>query len=113
MDGGAEARAAAVSTSGSDRPPTTDVVGDDCTCSDPAGVRGRSPFCGLTSLPPIDALVDLRHLDLRGNPLTTLPSALATLPRLDKLDLRWVTTLPPDVEPTLAALAARGCLVYR
>jgi hypothetical protein len=37
--------------------------------------------------------------------------ALATLPRLEKLDLRWVETLAPP--PWLDDLEARGCRVYR
>jgi hypothetical protein len=48
---------------------------------------------------------------LRGNPLTQLPEAIAALPRLDKLDLRWVTTLAPLA--WFADLEARGCAVYR
>lgn len=56
-------------------------------------------------------LQELRHLDLRGNPLTSLPSAIAALPRLDKLDLRWVQTLASP--PWLESLEGRGCLVYR
>ena len=66
----------------------------------------------LATLPDaIAQLTDLRQLDLRGNPLSHLPAGLAALPRLEKLDLRWVTTLGPL--PWLAALEARGCLVYR
>jgi len=52
-----------------------------------------------------------RRIDLRGNPVVELPAAIARLPRLEKVDLRWVTTLAP---PTwLADLDARGCVVYR
>jgi len=40
-----------------------------------------------------------------------LPDTLAALPRLEKLDLRWVTTLPPLV--WVGDLEARGCVVYR
>ncbi|MGA7239532.1 MAG: hypothetical protein WBY44_27875 [Bryobacteraceae bacterium] len=36
-----------------------------------------------------------RQIDLRGNPLEHLPDAIATLPRLEKLDPRWVTTPKP------------------
>jgi hypothetical protein len=45
------------------------------------------------------------------NPLEQPPYAVAGLPRPDKLDLRWVTTLTPP--PWLDDLEARGCLVYR
>jgi hypothetical protein len=37
--------------------------------------------------------VGLRQIDLRGNSLTTLPQALADLPKLEKLDLRWISNL--------------------
>lgn len=50
-------------------------------------------------------------VDLGRNPLTHLPEAIAALPRLDKLDLRWVTTLP--MPEWVDALEARGCAVYR
>jgi len=56
-------------------------------------------------------LRELRQIDLRGNPLTDLPAAIATLPRLDKLDLRWVTTLAPPM--WITTLEARGWLIYR
>ena len=56
-------------------------------------------------------LRELRIIDLRGNPITDLPACIAALPRLDKLDLRWVDTL---VEPGwLSDLEQRGCVVYR
>ena len=55
-------------------------------------------------------LKELRQIDLRGNPLTSLPNAMATLPRLEKLDLRWVNTLAAPA--WIAELEARGCLVY-
>ena len=42
--------------------------------------------------------------------MTALPDELATLPRLEKLDLRWVTTLSPP--HWLDDLEARGCLIY-
>jgi len=51
----------------------------------------------------------LRQLDLRGNPLTNLPELLLDLPRLEKVDVRWVRI---DDE-VLDRLEARGCLVYR
>lgn len=53
----------------------------------------------------------LRHLDLRGNPLASLPESIAELPALDKLDLRWVPTLP--LPAWVPRLEARGVLVYR
>jgi hypothetical protein len=40
-----------------------------------------------------------------------LPTSIAELPRLEKLDLRWVPTL--DFPAWLANLEARGCVVYR
>jgi hypothetical protein len=66
----------------------------------------------LVTLPEsIGALVSLRQLDLRGNPLTMLPASLFALPRLEKLDLRWVPSLSMPGE--LARLEGRGCIVYR
>jgi hypothetical protein len=59
----------------------------------------------------IAELQELRHLDLRGNPLTHLPETITTLRRLEKLDLRWVTALTPA--QWLVGLEARGCVVYR
>jgi hypothetical protein len=50
-------------------------------------------------------------MDLRGNPLTQLPESIAKLPRLDKLDLRWVNTL--EWPAWIGELEARGCVVYR
>jgi hypothetical protein len=52
-------------------------------------------------------LPELREIDLRGNPLTSLPQALADLPKLQKLDLGWITTLrfPAWIDD----LEARGC----
>jgi hypothetical protein len=55
-------------------------------------------------------MYELRQIDLRGNPLTHLPTSLAALPRLDKIDLRWVTTLTPP--PWFDELEARGCAIY-
>ena len=48
---------------------------------------------------------------LRGNPLTHLPASLSRLPRLEKLDLRWIATLADPAWFT--ALEARGCRTYR
>ena len=42
--------------------------------------------------------------------MASLPPSLATLPRLDKIDLRWVTTLTPPA--WFAELEARGCAIY-
>jgi hypothetical protein len=39
-----------------------------------------------------------------------LPEGLLGLPRLEKLDLRWVTTLGPT--PWFAELERRGCAIY-
>jgi hypothetical protein len=65
----------------------------------------------LASLPDATGeLKELRQLDLRGNPLTKLPEGIAALPRLEKLDLRWVETLEPPV--WFATLEERGCAVY-
>jgi hypothetical protein len=50
-------------------------------------------------------------MDLRGNPLTRLPATIAALPRLEKLDLRWVSTLPAP--EWIVNLEERGCVVYR
>jgi hypothetical protein len=36
---------------------------------------------------------------------------IADLPRLEKLDLRWVSTLAPP--PWIVSLEAGGCAVYR
>jgi hypothetical protein len=55
-------------------------------------------------------LHELRQIDLRGTPLAHLPAAIAALPRLEKLDLRWVNLPAPT---WLLTLEARGCLVYR
>jgi hypothetical protein len=52
----------------------------------------------------------LLSVDLRGNPLEDWPLAIADLPALEKLDLRWVS-LPP-APPWVEALRARGCVVY-
>jgi hypothetical protein len=57
-------------------------------------------------------LKDLRQIDLRGNPISGLPERIAALPRLEKLDLRWVTTLELETD-WVAAMQSRGCMVYR
>jgi len=48
---------------------------------------------------------------MRGNPLTSLPDAIAGLPRLEKLDLRWVNSL--ELPSWIEDLEAHGCVVYR
>lgn len=53
---------------------------------------------------------ELRQIDLRGNPVTDLPEGLITLPRLEKLDLRWVTALEPP--RWFSDLEAKGCMIY-
>ena len=50
-------------------------------------------------------------LDLRGNPLTSLPATIADLPKLEKLDLRWVSSM--KFPSWIDDLEARGCVVYR
>lgn len=67
-----------------------------------SGTTG-SPAC-LTRLPR------LRHLDLRGNQIASLPPALAEAPQLDKLDLRW-NPLRGDL-PVIRRLQDGGCLVH-
>jgi hypothetical protein len=42
--------------------------------------------------------------------LTELPASVAALPRLEKLDLRWVHSLAPP--RWIVDLEARGCAVY-
>jgi hypothetical protein len=56
-------------------------------------------------------LSELRLLDLRGNPIASLPETLLEMPRLEKLDLRWVNSLEPT--SWLSALERKGCCVYR
>jgi hypothetical protein len=58
----------------------------------------------------VGSLSELRQIDLRGNPVTILPECLLKLPRLEKLDLRWATTLNPP--RWFAELEGRGCAVY-
>jgi Leucine-rich repeat (LRR) protein len=63
----------------------------------------------LTQLPDaIATLAHLRILDLRGNRLDDLPSALRALP-LAKLDLRWN---PLRMRPAWLDELATGCLVH-
>jgi Leucine-rich repeat (LRR) protein len=38
----------------------------------------------------IAGLSELHQLDLRGNPIESLPVEIAELTELEKLDLRWV-----------------------
>ena len=42
---------------------------------------------------PESGLSGLRQIDVRGNPLTSVPQALADLPKLEKLDLGWISNL--------------------
>jgi hypothetical protein len=56
-------------------------------------------------------LSELRLLDLRENPIEMLPESLLQMPRLEKIDLRWVHTL--QALPWLDRLEDRGCLIYR
>jgi hypothetical protein len=58
----------------------------------------------------IASLVELRQIDLRGNPIAHLPDGLLALPRLEKLDFRWITTLTPQA--WFADLERRGCAIY-
>jgi hypothetical protein len=53
---------------------------------------------------------ELRQIDLRENPVIHLPESVLALPRLEKLDLRWVATLEPP--SWLGSLEAKGCAVY-
>jgi Leucine-rich repeat (LRR) protein len=53
-------------------------------------------------------LSELRQLDLRGNPLISLPVMIAELPKLEKLDLRWVNSL--RLPGWIDDLEARGCV---
>jgi hypothetical protein len=57
----------------------------------------------------IGGLKKLRMLD-PWQPLAHLPGSIATLPRLEKLDLRWVDRLAPPER--IANLEERGCAVY-
>jgi hypothetical protein len=59
----------------------------------------------------VGELRDLRLLDLRANPLCALPDALADLPALQKLDLRW-TPFFPKLPPVARHLRDRGCTVW-
>ena len=66
----------------------------------------------LTSVPhergDLGGLADFLYL--HDNQLTGPPASIASLTRLEKLDLRWV-----DIPPSewFVTLEARGCLVYR
>ena len=60
---------------------------------------------------PESGLSGLRQIDVRGNPLTSVPQALADLPKLEKLDLGWISNLQLPV--WINDLEARGCAVYR
>ena len=55
--------------------------------------------------------INLTHLDLRGNKLRALPSSLAALPQLEKLDLRW-NKLTGE-QPWIEELERRGCVALR
>ncbi|MFJ2022070.1 leucine-rich repeat domain-containing protein [Streptomyces nodosus] len=57
----------------------------------------------------VGALTELTHLDLRNTRLTQLPDVVATLPSLEKLDLRW--NVLDTVPPWLDDLELRGCVV--
>ena len=59
----------------------------------------------------IAELSELRLLDPRGNPIETLPESILEKPRLEKIDLRWISTLQPL--PWLDRFEHRGCLIYR
>lgn len=47
-------------------------------CGDPGDCRG--------------ALSELRQIDLRGTLLRSLPESMARLAKLDKIDLRWISS---------------------
>jgi hypothetical protein len=54
---------------------------------------------------------ELRQLDLRGNPIVSLPVEIVELTKLEKLDLRWVDSLrSPE---WFRSLEERGCVIYR
>lgn len=60
------------------------------------------------SLGRLDGLSDFLYL--HDNPVMRLPESLLALPRLDKLDLRWVAGFEPP--GWFAGLEARGCTIY-
>src|SRR5258708_24500546 len=54
-------------------------------------------------------MVELRQIELRGNPVATLPETMRELHRLEKVDLRWITTLErPCGSPNSKPGAARS-----
>ena len=55
--------------------------------------------CQLTAVPDLSALVNLRHLQLRGNQITSLP---ASLPSVDVLNVAWNPQLPAKSLQVLA-----------
>jgi Leucine-rich repeat (LRR) protein len=66
--------------------------------------------CRLERLPDLTGLAELRDLDLRANALRDIPHAVAALPRLERIDLRWN---PMDAIPaTLEPLAQRGGVLW-
>ena len=66
----------------------------------------------LIQLPAsISELSELCLLDLRGNPMKSLPETLLSMPKLEKLDLRWISTL--EASPWLNELEQKGCSVYK
>lgn len=66
----------------------------------------------MVTLPAsIADLKELRQIDLRGNPLESLPDCMAELPKLEKLDLRWVSSL--RAPKWLNAFEKAGGIVYR
>ena len=67
----------------------------------------------------MSGLIELRATDnplvrlpdsIRGSALKQLSSSLTSLPRLEKLDLRWIPLEPPA---WFANLENRGCAIYR
>jgi Leucine-rich repeat (LRR) protein len=67
--------------------------------------------CIFTELPAsLAGHPNLSRIDARGNFIDTVPPAVAELPKLRKLDLRWNRLREPmDWYP---GLVRRGCLVY-
>lgn len=82
-----------------------DVV-RECDVAVPLELRdGRARALRLLPLIELELRLDAR----RGNPFRELPPSLLDLPRLEKLDLRWLAGRFAVAD----ALEARGCLVYR